>query len=285
MVKGLKLSVVVENTASMTNPCVWAQHGLCLLLQIELSGSECVNILMDTGASLDVTLHNIDALNLDLSRVDVIFLSHGHYDHTGGLIGVLRRIGKPVPVVAHPSIFDPKLKGKPYLKFIGPTFTAAQIEAAGAVMIYAKNPVTLAKDVLTSGEVERTTPFEEVDGFQTVEDGRFIEDRLRDDQALIIHIEGKGLAVISGCAHSGIANTVKYAQKVTGIKDVYAVIGGFHLEKASEERIRSTLEELQKLNPRIIGPGHCTGIKAINHFIETFGDRCKPLAAGDTFEL
>lgn len=285
MAKGLTLTVVVENSASSEKPTLLAQHGLSLLLRVDVTDSEKVTILMDTGPTLNTILHNVDAMNIDLRMVDVIFLSHGHYDHTGGLISVLGRIGKKVPIVAHPSVLEPKLKVDPYLKYIGPPFTLHSVEAAGGVMLCAKNAVGLVKGVVTSGEVERITSFEKTEGFYTIKDGKFVEDRLADDQAVAIHLEGKGLAVISGCAHSGIVNTIRHMQKITGVSDVYAIIGGLHLEKADERRIKSTIEDLHKLNPKVVAPCHCTGQKAVKMLTEAFGSQCTPLRTGDTLRL
>ena len=285
MIKGLTLTVVIENTASMEKSSLLAQHGLSLLLEIDFVNSDKVTVLMDTGPSPETTLHNVGAMGVDLSMVDIVFLSHGHYDHTGGLIGVLKRLGKKVPVIAHPSVFEPKLKSEPHLKSIGSPCTLSEVEAAGGIMLCAKNTINLGKGVMTSGQIERSTTFEKTQGFQTIKEGLFIEDYLPDDQALIVHIEGKGLAVISGCAHSGIINTLRHAQKIASVNDIYAVIGGFHLEKANDEQIKSTIDELKRLSPKIIAPCHCTGLKAINHLINSFGNQCKPLRTGDILKL
>lgn len=104
----------------------------------------------------------------------------------------------------------------------------------------------------------------------------FKEDIFQDDQTLAVNLDSKGLVVISGCAHSGLINTIKHAQKVTGVSDVYAVLGGFHMLKADEERIRATVDELLKLNLKMVGPCHCTDHKAVNHLSGAFGERCVP---------
>ncbi len=284
MVKGLKIRVVMENSASMDDSRIWAQHGLCLFLEADLGG-ECMSVLSDTGASPELTLHNADLLNLDFRELDLIFLSHGHYDHTGGLIGVLRRVNRRIPVLAHPEIFSPKLKSRPFLKFIGPSFSQAEAEGAGAVMLYSRSPVVLAPGLLTTGEVRRSEHFEGAEGFLTIKDGIYSEDAIPDDQSIVANIEGKGLAVIAGCAHAGIINTIRRAQEITGVEELYAVIGGFHLRNAGEERIASTTEALLALDPEIVRPGHCTGTRAICRLMEALGDRCWPMASGDSIEL
>jgi 7,8-dihydropterin-6-yl-methyl-4-(beta-D-ribofuranosyl)aminobenzene 5'-phosphate synthase len=284
MIVGLKLRVVVEDKSSTADPRLWAQHGLSLFLEADL-GDGCMKILMDTGASPEVTLHNLDLLKIDPADLDLVFLSHGHYDHTGGLMGILERAHHKIPVLVHPQAFSPKLKIKPFLKFIGLPMSQIQAEEAGATLLLPSNQVMLTEGLITTGYVDRIEPFEKVEGFWTVEDRSYIPDIIPDDQSLVAHIKGKGLAIITGCAHAGIINTIRQAQKLTGIKEIYAVIGGFHLSGASPERIESTANALQELNPRILRPGHCTGHEAISHLQEVIGNRCQPLSCGDRIEL
>jgi 7,8-dihydropterin-6-yl-methyl-4-(beta-D-ribofuranosyl)aminobenzene 5'-phosphate synthase len=284
MLQDLRLTIVVENSASLSNSSVWAQHGLSIFLELN-SGSERMKLLMDTGATSEVMLHNADALYLDLCHLDLICLSHGHYDHTGGLMGVLQHVNGRVCVLAHPDIFAPKLKERSTLQFIGPPFTRTQAGAAGAIMLDCRSPLDVAPGVMTTGEVPRLETFEKVEGFWTVKDGQYCEDCISDDQALAINLPGKGLAVITGCAHAGIINTIRHAQKITGVEELHAVIGGFHLMGADEKRIDATAKALQKLDPAIVRPGHCTGQKAVCRLQEALGERCQPLAAGDTIQL
>ncbi len=278
------LRVIVENSACLSDASIWSQHGLCLFVEMDV-GSEKMRILIDTGPSPEVTVHNIDSLNLDCDDVDLIFLSHGHYDHTGGLMGILRRISRKVIVLAHPDIFAPKLSARPFLRFIGPPFSRAEAKDAGAIMLESMGPVRIAKSVMTTGEVERSVPFEKVESFWTIKDNLYCPDAIPDDQALIANIEGKGLAVITGCAHAGVINTIRHAQRIMGVEKLYAVIGGFHLMDADDERITSTADALLELDPSIVRPGHCTGQKALSHLQQKLGDRCRPLATGDLIKL
>jgi 7,8-dihydropterin-6-yl-methyl-4-(beta-D-ribofuranosyl)aminobenzene 5'-phosphate synthase len=284
MPKRLRLSVVVDDSAS-NNPRILAEHGLCILLEIDLWDRGIMKLLLDTGATSDGTLHNIDTMGIDLRQTDLIVISHGHYDHTGGLVGVLQRSGGRTPVIAHPGICNPKLKTRPFLKFIGLPFTIQEAESAGATMLYSRSSVRLADGVFTTGEVARDTIFEKAEGFVTLEEGIFKEDAIIDDQALVINVQDKGLVVISGCAHSGIVNTVHQAQRMSGVSEIYAIAGGFHLHDAGDERLDSTVDEFIKLDPKILRPCHCTGSKAICRLLQVFGDRCKPLAAGDVINL
>jgi 7,8-dihydropterin-6-yl-methyl-4-(beta-D-ribofuranosyl)aminobenzene 5'-phosphate synthase len=284
MLQELRLTIVVENSAPLGNFSIWAQHGLSIFLDLDY-GREKMKLLLDTGASSEVMLHNADALHIDLHHLDLICLSHGHYDHTGGLMGVLQRVNGRICILAHPDIFAPKLIARPFLQFIGPPFCRAEAEAAGAMMLDCRGPADIAPGVMTTGEVSRLETFENAAGFWTVKDGQYCEDNIPDDQALAINIEGKGLAVITGCAHAGIINTIKHAQKITGVDELYAVIGGFHLMGADEMRIDATAEALRKLDPAIVRPGHCTGHKAVCRLQETLSERCRPLAVGDSIQL
>ena len=283
MVKEVKLAVLVEDTIGMDRPDLLAKHGVSFFVEAKTSDGE-VSIMMDTGPS-PILLHNADKMGVDLRKIGVIMLSHAHYDHTGGLIEALKRIEKRVPVIAHPKIFDPKFKVKPSLTFIGSPFKLSDLETAGGVPVLATSPVKIAEGIMSSGEVERKMAFEKVEGFWTVDDGRFVEDTMPDDQALIINVEGKGLVVVAGCAHSGIINTVKHAQKITEMNRVYAVLGGFHLRDADDNRIQATVDELAKFDLEFIGPCHCTGSKAINQFVKAFGDHCRPLQTGNVVKF
>jgi 7,8-dihydropterin-6-yl-methyl-4-(beta-D-ribofuranosyl)aminobenzene 5'-phosphate synthase len=284
VVKNAKITVLIEDSNSSAKPHLKAKHGLAYFIKVKIDDSE-VTIMMDTGPTPEVLLHNVNAMNINLQNVDIIALSHGHYDHTGGLIGTLNKIKKSVLVIAHPTVFDLKLKILPHLKFIGAPCIPSDIESAGGKPLLVTDPVKIADGITTTGEVQRTTAFEKIRGFLTVHNRRLIEDLMLDDQALIINLESKGLVVISGCAHSGIINTIKHAQKITKTKRVHAVLGGFHLWNADDERIQATVDELEKLDLKFVGPCHCTGKKATEKIAEAFGERCHPLHTGDIVEF
>jgi 7,8-dihydropterin-6-yl-methyl-4-(beta-D-ribofuranosyl)aminobenzene 5'-phosphate synthase len=276
--------VVVEDSDSQVDARLWSQHGLSFFLEVDL-GPEKMRILIDTGASPEVTLHNFALLKIDPADLDMIILSHGHYDHTGGLVGVLRNVHRRIPVLAHPQIFSPKLKISPFLKYIGLPFSRTKAEAAGAVFLPSQSPALLAEGMTTTGEVKRDEPLETVEGFWTIREDQYCQDSILEDQSLVAHVEGKGLCVISGCAHSGIINTLRQAQRITGIKEVYAIIGGFHLSSASPERVEATAKSLQRFDPEVVRPVHCTGQRAISRLQEVLGDRCQTLACGDAIDL
>ena len=283
VVKKVEIAVLIVDS-SLVKSELKSKHGLAFFIQAKIDDKE-VTIIMDTGPSSDQLLHNADKMGINLQKTDIVTLSHGHYDHTGGLIGTLKKIKKRVLVIAYPKIFDPKLKIMPHLKFIGTPCKPSDIESAGGVPLLTIDPVKIVNGITTTGEVQRTTAFERIGGFLTVHNRRLIEDIMLDDQGLIINLESKGLVVIAGCAHSGIINTIKHAQNITEINRVYAVLGGFHLINADDERIQATVDELKKLDPKFIGPCHCTGTKATKKIAEAFGDRCRPLHTGDIVKL
>lgn len=284
VVKNVQITILIEDSISSAKPNLKAKHGLAYFIKTKTDDGN-VTIMMDTGPTPEILLHNVDAMGIKLQNVDVIALSHGHYDHTGGLIEALKQMKKRVPVIAHPSLFGPKLKIMPHLKFIGAPFNSSQVESVGGVPLLASNPVKIVEGITTTGEVPRTTAFEKVRGFWTVHHRKFVDDLILDDQSLVIDVEKKGLVVVSGCAHSGIINTIKHAQEITKNNKVHAVLGGFHLANADDKKIQATVDELKKISPKFIGPCHCTGKKAIKNFAKTFGDRCRSLHTGNVIEF
>jgi 7,8-dihydropterin-6-yl-methyl-4-(beta-D-ribofuranosyl)aminobenzene 5'-phosphate synthase len=283
-VKTVQITVLIEDSNSLTKPDLISKHGLSFYVQTKI-GDNTVTVLMDAGPSSDALMHNVDSLGVNLEDVDVVVLSHGHYDHTGGLLEALNQIRKRVPVIAHPTLFEPKLKLMPHLRLIGAPFRVSDVESAGGVPILVADPVKIADGITTTGEIPRTTEFENVRGFWTVNKGRFVDDAIIDDQSLVIDVDGKGLIVVAGCAHSGIIDTIKYAQKITGNSTVYAVLGGFHLTGADAKKIQYSVDELEKLNIAFVGPCHCTGKEATKKFAEAFGDHCRPLHSGAAIEI
>jgi 7,8-dihydropterin-6-yl-methyl-4-(beta-D-ribofuranosyl)aminobenzene 5'-phosphate synthase len=283
-VSHLKLTVLVEDTKSNGNPYLTAKHGLSLLAEVMRDDLK-LKILIDTGPPVDLALKNAYNMGIDLKNLDAIFITHGHYDHVGGLPEILKVNDHPTPVIAHPQIFHPKLMLKPKLRYVGPHFDESALKANGGIPVLSRGPVKIMDGVVTSGEIARETPFEEVSGFWTLKDGMLVEDLMLDDQALYINVEGRGLVVISGCAHAGIVNTIRQAKKMTGLDHIYAIIGGFHLSTSEDERIKKSIDEMEQTDPEAIHPCHCTGLKAIHLLSDRFKSRCRPICTGDTVKL
>jgi 7,8-dihydropterin-6-yl-methyl-4-(beta-D-ribofuranosyl)aminobenzene 5'-phosphate synthase len=262
----LRITTLSENTAGKRG--LLGELGLSILLETEDS-----SILFDSGQTIS-TVHNADALNIDFSGISRIVLSHGHYDHTGGLRDVLHRIGRAVEVIAHPDIWQAKYarrKGEPD-RYIGIPFQKDEMESLGACFRLAKEPIAIADNVMTTGEVPIVTSFEQVDeGLFVREGAAWQPDKLLDDQALVMKTEA-GLVVILGCAHRGIINTLYHARQLTGVDNIYTVIGGSHLTDASEERIWQTVDALRGFNIQRIGLCHCTGLPTASLLAREFSD-------------
>lgn len=251
-----------------------AEHGLSLLITVYRDGVSHT-VLLDTGYNSSTMLHNMEYLNVDQSNIEAVVLSHGHMDHSGGLYPLLKKLGRSVTVVAHPDAFRQRFLVRPQLGKLSFPLTAdmENFRKLNAEFVDASGPVYLAESmILITGEVPRTTGFEKgMPGAFLEEGAEMVPDAIRDDQAVLIKLAGRGLVVISGCAHSGIINSVLYARQLTGESRVAAVIGGFHLSGTDmEPLIDSTVRELKQLSPDLIMPMHCTGWNAIQRLQSEF---------------
>ncbi len=246
-----------------------AEHGLSCLLKV-FSGPEEHQVLLDTGHSPFCVMHNIDFLELDTKKIEYIVISHGHVDHVEGLLALLKRARKHIPVVLHPEVFlERRHKAPSGHVFKIPGLDMKELQKAGVNLIMQEEPSVIASGfVLVTNRVERVTTFEK--GFPFVEakiKGKWVVDPFNDDQALAVKLKGKGLVIVGGCSHAGIINTVKYCQKLTGSSKIHAVLGGFHLnDKIFEPIIGPTIEEMKRLKPDYIVPMHCTGWTAMTEF-------------------
>ncbi len=252
-----------------------AEHGLSLLVSV-WQGEEKHTILFDTGYSKVGVLHNLAQLGLNIEDIEVIVLSHGHMDHTGSLNAILDKIPGTIPLVLHPGAFVyPRYTRQPNgSKNIWPqTLTRDGLAQKNVEIVESKTPTLIADGmIMVTGEVERTTSFEKGMPNALVEkNGDIVQDPIMDDQAIVMKLDGKGLVVISGCAHAGIVNTLAFAQKTIGEQGIHAVLGGFHLSGPFFEKIHDeTIQGIKKMDPDVIMPMHCTGLKAINRFQKEF---------------
>jgi 7,8-dihydropterin-6-yl-methyl-4-(beta-D-ribofuranosyl)aminobenzene 5'-phosphate synthase len=267
-----------------------AEHGFSVLVEVVKDG-QTHRILFDAGVTPDGLTGNLDRLQISPESIETIVLSHGHFDHVTGLDGLIRRLGRvELPVLIHPAFWTRRrieLPGREPFEL--PVTSRAALEGGGFDIVEDERPSFLLDgSVLITGEVDRTTDFER--GFpihQAFRDERWEPDPLiLDDQALIAHVEGKGLVVLTGCGHSGIVNIVRYAKKLTGLSQVYAVLGGFHLSGGLfEPIIPATVDALRAEHPQVVVPGHCTGWKAVHHLAAAMPDAFVPNSVGTRFEL
>ena len=218
-------------------------------------------------------MHNAETMGIDLSTIDCIVISHGHHDHTGGLPEVLRLKGE-VDVIAHPDIFSAKYAkyGERPPRYCGIPHLRDELESMGARFELSREPVRIADNIFTTGEVPLVSAYEAVDDGLVLKEGtEFKSDPLADDLALVIDTDF-GLVVILGCAHRGIVNTLKRAQQISGKEQIYAVVGGTHLFRAGDERLENTVSELKEMGITRLGVSHCTGFYPSARLAREFGD-------------
>jgi 7,8-dihydropterin-6-yl-methyl-4-(beta-D-ribofuranosyl)aminobenzene 5'-phosphate synthase len=262
----IKIKTLAENTAE---PGFLAEWGLSMFIE-----ADGLKVLFDTGAGT-AAVHNAALFGIDLATVDKMVISHGHHDHTGGLREVLTIMNKNMEVIAHPDIWSAKYsrRGKNRERFAGLPFRRELLENLGARFNLTREPVYLSDRILTTGEIPMITDYEEVDtGLYDKKTGEMLPDELKDDLAMIIDTE-YGLVVILGCAHRGIVNTLKHAQKITGKELIYAAIGGTHLLNATPERWQKTVRDLKAMGLQYLGASHCTGFGASAYLAREFGER------------
>jgi 7,8-dihydropterin-6-yl-methyl-4-(beta-D-ribofuranosyl)aminobenzene 5'-phosphate synthase len=267
-----------------------AEHGFSVLIEVR-KGANVHRLLFDTGVSPKGCVENLRRVGRDPSEIEVIVCSHGHFDHTTGLSGLIDRLGRTnLPVVIHPEFWSQRRIAIPGAEpFELPTTSRRALEDAGFDIIENRRPSFLFdRSVLITGEVDRTTPYEQ--GFAIHEahrDDHWEPDPLiLDDQAFIANVAGKGLVVISGCGHAGIINTCHYARRLTGVDQIHAVIGGFHLNgPLFEPIIGQTIDAFEQLGPDVLVPAHCTGWRATHTISRRLPDAFIQNSVGTTFHL
>lgn len=274
MATGLSITVLVENTAGPAG--LLAEHGLAFWVRC---GDRC--ILFDTGQGM-VLAHNADKLGVDLSSAGDVVLSHGHYDHTGGLHAALSCFSA-ARVYAHEQAFcdrysrhsstDVRSVRSPIESFEQLKLHVRQVTPIG------NGPVEMGDGFRLTGPIPRRNDFEDTGGAFCLDPACTTADPLIDDQAMFVETR-RGLVVLLGCAHSGVVNTLDYVCSLAGANRIHAVIGGMHLLSANENRMERTVRRLRELEVQRIGLAHCTGFAAMARLHHELPDRCFHCATG-----
>ena len=263
-----RITTLVDNSVSLSGSQLIGEHGLSVYIE-----TENTRILFDTGQNVALA-HNARMLDIDLSRIDAVVVSHGHYDHTGGLEHLLKK-NTAFSLYAHPDIFDDKLRSRKSgaYKKIGIPLDKNIFDNTDVQIRLSKDTAEIARGVFTSGEIPQKNDFESIESqFFVQRDGEIIADPLADDQAVILDTQ-KGLVVLLGCSHRGVINTLNHVDRLFPENKIHAIIGGLHLGKISDAKLNKIIDHLRAFEQEKIGVSHCTGTKAMLALFERFKDK------------
>lgn len=267
---------MVDNSAD--DESLRAEHGLAVLV----SGLGAM-YLFDTGATSDVLMDNCHWLGVDLSAVDGVAISHGHYDHTGGLGEVVRMRGQ-TPLYAHPRAFRRRWSdspGKP-LKDVSCPFALEELCGDGAVLHAVRAPELVEEWALLTGPIGGAMPPGE--SFVVRQDDEIVPDTFEDELCLLLR-GTQGWVVLTGCCHRGLENTLRTARFLTHGEPLQAVVGGLHLRSATDEQLNHIADVLDKHGQPELHCGHCTGRRATEFLGQRFPGKVHPIGAGQHIRL
>lgn len=273
-----RITILCDNSVGPLSGTL-GEHGFAAL--VEWDGG---SLLFDTGQG-ETLLHNAVRMNRDLHRLDMVALSHGHYDHTGGLLPLLRHCGG-MDIFAHPALFSRRYRVKDTGESIpiGIPYDEAFLRGLGGRFNFGERFREIAPGIFLTGEVPRQSPFERGDSGLCCDEAGCAADPLADDQSLVLRT-GKGLVLVLGCCHAGLVNTIEHARRATGVAEIHAVIGGTHLGFCAPAQLDETIRALRSYNIRRISPGHCTGFAAAARLAREFPGQFHPAQVGYTLEI
>ena len=273
-----------------------AHHGLSLLITAHV-GTTKHTLLFDAGPEAATFLRNVDVLGADVSAVESVVLSHGHWDHAGGLVAAIKAISKArqphgVECLVHPGMFAERGMQRPngeILKFESVPDPDA-LASAGAKVVNTREPQVIAGGVYyVSGEIPRVTRYEA--GFpghvRRSEDGQAWEPDplILDERFVSVNLKDKGQFVFSACSHAGLINVLTHSASVFPSVPLYGAMGGMHLSGATEKIIPETVADLKQFGLKLLAPGHCTGWRALSAMARVFGDELVPSAVGKRYVI
>ena len=315
-VKAVEITVLVDNRADLivesrqgvkyfTDKALLAEHGFSALVHFPDSPSG--RILWDAGVTQVALMENLRRMEIDPNTIRQVALSHGHHDHNAALTALLQALdlgvearewsgavsaeavahyqsAKRLPLVAHPAAFRERWGRKEDGTWVGPLESPPwqTWESLGLEIRHSEGPYQLAPGCWTTGYVPRLS-FEHSGRPAHLfyrQGDTMVPDDLEEDQAIVIHVQDKGLVILSGCAHAGIINTIEYARRISGVERVHAVIGGFHLARSKPEEVQATIDALQALAPVVLVPCHCTGFEAACAFAREMPGAFSPGVVG-----
>jgi 7,8-dihydropterin-6-yl-methyl-4-(beta-D-ribofuranosyl)aminobenzene 5'-phosphate synthase len=290
------ITVITDNLADLTRPhykiakrhvgttsvleaALHAEHGLAYHIETVVN-AQSHSFLFDFATDFQGVKRNIELLKIDLKKIEALALSHDHFDHQATLVELLKAkrtdIPQGIPFYVGEQFFVGTYSRRPDGNVVNLlALKREDIEGVGLVKIVEiKTPTPIVQGAYLTGKVERVTDYEKIPPVFVAKRGdQFVQEDFIGEQAIVLNAKGKGLVVLSGCAHRGIVNTVKHAQKMTGIEKVHAIVGGFHLTGAKPEIIQKTIADIKTIRPDYIVPTHCTGFEAIAAFAREMPDQ------------